>query len=431
MNKLYRYVPEKVNNKIELENYKLKEHLYIICDMIYRITTLRKVDTNYSNKYVDIPLYYFTDIITDKENYYKAKDYLELSGIIECDKHSSKEAGKALGYRFKNENISKLTAIEIKKETLINRIIENRKKRNNHVNSKYNVYKEHFLSTFKIDKNRALDFINDLYGKKVSELKRKIPIVDTDCFVDIRGYLKEFERITNQFNHLYMSINAISDGQLHFNCNKTNNRIDTNLTTLKSELKQFIISDYDLSQIDIVNSQPFLLSIILNKEKDSGINSDELKKYTDWTTQGMFYENFEKEFIKTTNKKITRKEIKKIMFCIFYSKNTNCKRQKAIFKNIFPTISYWIENQKSKKHNALAIKMQKFESQICIDIICKELDLEGIKYYTIHDAWIVDKEKVMITEKIIKYCFIKFHKAIPKLKCESINNITTKNEKLE
>lgn len=49
MNKLKRYVPEVVLKKIESDDYKLKEHLYIICDMIYRVTTIRKEDTDYSN----------------------------------------------------------------------------------------------------------------------------------------------------------------------------------------------------------------------------------------------------------------------------------------------------------------------------------------------------------------------------------------------
>ena len=417
MNKLKRHVPELVLKKIESDDYKLKEHLYIICDMIYRITTIRKEDTDYSNNYVDIPLYYYTDIITYKPNYYKALHYLLSSGLIECDGHSSKEAGKALGYRFKDGNISKLIPVEIRKKTLINRIIENRKKRNNHVNSKYQIYKEYFLNTFKIDEKAAMDYINTLFDKKVDVLKIKVPIEDT------LEYLKEYEKITNQFNHLYMGINAIKDGQLHFNSNSTNNRIDTNLTSLKSELKQFIISDFDLFQIDIINSQPFLLSIILNKEKESGIDNNEIKKYTDWTTQGLFYENFKSEYIKTCNKKITRKKIKKIMFCIFYSKNTSCKKQKAIFKNMFPTISEWIEKQKSEKHNTLAIKMQKFESAICIDIICKELDLKQIRYYTIHDAWLIGKEDSLVTTKIIEDSFMKFYNTKPKLSIEPTNNI--------
>lgn len=420
MNKLYRYIPEKAMNIIEEGNYPLKEHLYIICDMIYRIGIFRKEDQYYSNTYVDIHHSYFRDIITFSTSFTKAKDYLISEGIIECDNHSSKKNGKALGYRFQNELISKLIPVEIIKKTLKNKIIINRQKRNNLVNYRYKEYKEHFLDTFKIDADAALDYINVLFDNRISELRLK------HANGDITDFLKGFNKITNQFNHLYMTIHAIKDGQLFFNQNDTNNRIDTNLTSLKSELKQFIINQFNLIQIDIINSQPFLLSIILNEEKNSNIDQKELIKYTNWTREGSFYEKFTEEYIKKYNSKISRKEIKELMFCIFYSKNESYIKQKAIFKNIFPTISHWIQQQKSQKHNALSIKMQKFESEICIDYICQKLDLNKIKYYTIHDAWLVKEEDILITHKIIEDCFTKHYNTKPKLDLKPINNIKQK-----
>ncbi len=416
MNKLYRYIPEEVNNKIQKDSYRLKEHLYIICDMIYRVGIFRKEDQYYSNTYVDIPYSYFRDIITFSPSITKAKDYLISEGIIECDNHSSKKNGKALGYRFRSDVISKLIPVEIKKETLKKQIINNRQKRNNLVNSKYKEYKNHFLDTFKIDTDAALDYINALFYKRISELGLK------HANNDITDFLKEFNKITSQFNYLYMSIHAIKDGQLFFNQNDTNNRIDTNLTSLKSELKQFIISSSNLVQIDIINSQPFLLSIILKEEKNSSIDRKELIKYTNWTRKGLFYEKFTEEYIKKYNCKISRKEIKELMFCIFYSKNESYVKQKGIFKNIFPTISHWIQQQKLQNHNTLAIKMQKFESEICIDKICNELDMQKIKYYTIHDAWLVSQEYVNATIHIIENCFMKTHGTKPKLDSKEIGN---------
>lgn len=48
----------------------------------------------------------------------------------------------------------------------------------------------------------------------------------------------------------------------YFKRSKTNNRLNTNLTSLSSSLRQFIIGD-DLVSIDLKNSQPFLLSIFI------------------------------------------------------------------------------------------------------------------------------------------------------------------------
>jgi hypothetical protein len=421
MNTLYRYVPEKVHKKIKTSSFKNKEHLYVICDMLYRVTTMRKEDTDYSNKYIDIPASYIRDIITDGDNYQIAKNYLIDHKIIECDNHYSKIDGKALGYRFTKDNISKLIPVEIKKPTLINRIVENRNKRNNFVNKKYTLYKEHFLNTFAIDHTAATIYINDLFDKEIEKLNSNI--LAQDAF----RYLKEYEKLTNQYNHLYISINAINDGQLYFSSNKTNNRIDNNLTSLKSELKRFIISNHPLHQIDIVNSQPFLLSIILNEDKNASLDAAELGKYTDWVTQGLFYENFKEEYQKIYNTDIEREEIKPIMFCIFYSKNTSYKKEKAIFENIFPTIHQWIVEQKTKNHNTLAIKMQKFESAICIDQISLQLDLTGIKYYTIHDAWLVNKNDLKNTIRIVENCFLESYKTKPELDKKRIENVIITN----
>lgn len=409
MNTLYRYVPEEVHKKIKTSSFKNKEHLYVISDMLHRVTTMRKEDTDYSNAYIDIPANYFRDIITDGDNFQKAKNYLIDHKIIECDNHYSKIDGKALGYRFTKDNISQLIPVEIKKPTLIKRIINNLKKRNNIVNAQYKQYKGHFLNTFKIDHTAATIYINDLFDEEIEKLKSRIPVEEIDRF------LKEYEKLINQYNHLYISINAINDGQLYFNSNKTNNRIDTNLTSLKSELKRFVISNHPLHQIDIVNSQPFLLSIILNEDRNASLDVAELDKYTDWVTQGLFYEKFKEEYQKIYNTDIEREEIKPIMFCIFYSKNTSYIKEKDIFKNIFPTIYQWIVEQKAKKHNALAIKMQKFESAICIDQICAQLDLIGIKYYTIHDAWLVNEYNIGDTVEIIENCFLGSYNTQPKL----------------
>lgn len=171
MNTIYRYVPDLVHKKIQASNFRNKEHLYIICDMLYRVTTIRKEDTDYSNKFIDIPLYYFTDIITDKDNFYLAKNHLIGLKIIESDNHSSADDGKALGYRFTSDYISRIIPVPLTKGTLIKRIIKNRNDRNNFVNEKYSIYKEYFLNTFKIDHRAATNYIDDLYDEGIEKLK--------------------------------------------------------------------------------------------------------------------------------------------------------------------------------------------------------------------------------------------------------------------
>lgn len=218
-----------------------------------------------------------------------------------------------------------------------------------------------------------------------------------------------------------MSISAINDGYLFFRRNDTNGRVDNNLTSLKSEYKQFINTP-NLYQIDIVNSQPFILSLYLNSSLcGRNINEKELQKYSDWTSGGIFYEMFEREYFNKTSKTLKRKEIKDIMFCIFYSKNGQYQKEKNIFKKIFPTIMDCIEDEKKDNHSEFAIRLQKMESKICIDIICEELNKLNIKYYTVHDSWIIDKSNIKEVEKIVYKMFYKYFNRRPELKIEKIN----------
>jgi hypothetical protein len=415
MNKVKRYIPEKVYETIKALDFKNKEHLYVVCDMIYRSSIYKKEDKDYSNQYVDIPHYYFRDLIQKQSTLKEAQEFLYQNGIIKCDNKYSIIRGKALGYKFSDEYVSKLISVDIKKKTISGRIIKNKNERNNLVNEDLKLYRDYYLSTFKIDYEKSLEYLNNWFNISISLLTPSYEVT----FLD-----KEWIKLVNQYNHIFISINAINDGDLYFRKNTTNGRIDTNLTSLKSEYKKFIVSDKDLYQIDIINSQPFILYLYLNSLlREVKLNQNEKKEldmYGDWTSSGLFYEMFERTYFNKTGKTLTRKEIKYIMFCIFYSKNGSYKKEKDIFKSILPKIMKWIEDEKQTKHNEFAIKLQKIESKICIDKICKELDKQEIQYYTIHDAWLVDKSDINKLTKIVYSMFYKYLNRRPELKIEKI-----------
>jgi len=408
-----RYIPEKVYDKIQKLDYKNVEHLYVICDMIYRSTIYKKENKDYSNQFIDIPKYYFRDLIVDSNSLSSAFDLLKSNKIILSDDVYSKLGGKALGYKFNDDVISKLMSVNIEKKTISKKIISNKNDRNNLVNEKLHKYRNYFLNNFKIDYQKSIDYLNNWYDNSLS--------IINSSYVG-GNYNQEWTKLVNKYNHLFISLSAINDGDLYFRKNDTNGRIDTNLTSLKSEYKQFIVSKEPLYQIDIVNSQPFILSLYLNSSYVGGIlDEKELLKYNDWTASGLFYEMFERTYFKNTGKTLTRKMIKDMMFCIFYSKNGSYRKEKTIFNNVFPTIGEWIDKQKENKHNEFAIKLQKIESKICIDVISQELDNEDIEYYTIHDAWLVNKEDIQKTKNIIMNKFYKYFHRRPEMKIEKIN----------
>jgi len=408
-----RYIPEKVSDYIKQSDYKNKEHLIIICDMIYRVNNYKKQDIDYSNQFTDIPQNYFKDIITNPRYIKSAKDFLIDKGIIECDNIYSKIGGKALGYRFNNDYLSKLVKVVVKKPTITKKIIKNVNEKNNAVNDKYKKYKEYFLNNFSIDYKKAIKYLDNNLFKSLEYISPSY--TSSLCGVNLEQKIK----IINKYNHHFMAVSAINDGELFFRHNKTNGRIDTNLTNLKSELKQFI-SPKGLVQLDIVNSQPYFLSLLIPSLCGVNLEQD-IIKFIDVTRKGKFYEFFQQQYNLQTGQFIDRKGIKDIMFCIFYSKNTSYKKEKRIFKMLFPNVLKIIENQKKNKHNQLAIQMQITESKMCIDTICQELDRNNIEYFTIHDAWLVDDKNINETKKIIQDCFDKEYKSIPKIDITNVN----------
>ena len=230
----------------------------------------------------------------------------------------------------------------------------------------------------------------------------------------------------------------------YFRRNKVNNRLDTNLTNLKKEIRTFLKNDF--ISIDLKNSQPFLLSIILNQLINSNnsqhystimlevmsldlvkwFGNQKIKKIQNvvknqkneklrhfemlkQTQKGNFYETLLKEF-----KGLTREEVKKIMFAVLYSRNsyykdfqrfTPYRKEKEIFASLYPLEYQIIEILKEKDHSRLAVFMQRLESFIFIDCIAKELVNKDIIPLTIHDSILVETRHKTQTLKIIKDIF--------------------------
>lgn len=238
-----------------------------------------------------------------------------------------------------------------------------------------------------------------------------------------------------------------------FNRNKTNNRLDTNLTNLKSELKQFIKGDY--VSIDLANSQPFLLSILINfiikpitnpintlchyfsydklattfgsrqiqdillirNNQEEEVNTN-LSLFIHNTQKGIFYDSF----IQMFPGYIERKEVKNLMFKVLFSKNEIYKdyykyipyeKEKEIFSSVYPFIQKVIEILKEKSNSALAIYLQKIESYLFLDCIAKELVNAGIVPLTIHDSIIVEKHQEKKTLEIMNKVFLEQIGIIP------------------
>jgi hypothetical protein len=399
------YIPEKAYDFIEKSDYKNKDHLYIILNIISKRPSRIKIEAGKERNFMDIPMEYFIEYLSD-QNYRKAAfTFLYDNKIIQTDGLYSKEGGKALGYKFEENFISKIKAVELKSDTLKKKIIQKRNEALKQIDKKFNEAKNYYLKNFKIDFNGALNYINNWLDTEVE----KLDTLDKD-------YTKKINTLILKYNAYFIQIQTIKDGDLYFKKNKTNGRIDTNLTCLKSELKEFIELGEKLYQIDIKNSQPFFLGQILKKSEQYKMNPNfktEVDIYTNTTSSGVFYEKLIDLIYKTHNTLLDRSEVKNLIFCIFYSKNEAYKKEKSIFNKAYPHIHDWIKKQKERKHNELAIWAQKVESDICIDKILPLLNKNDIDAWTIHDAWIIKEDKLKEAYDIIEAEFMKNYGAKP------------------
>ena len=254
------------------------------------------------------------------------------------------------------------------------------------------------------------------------------------------------------------SVNHIEDKRFrYFKRNKTNRRLDTNLTNLKSDLRQFIKGDY--VSIDLKNSQPFLLGILIdniiynrdtlccylhtsNLTKTFGIKGFQkilffhqnqekskmvkLRLFYNSVLNGTLYD----EFIKRYSGVITRKEVKNIMFKVLFSRNEYYKEYKKIipyendketFASVYPFVYEVVKILKAKDNRKLPIFLQQLESYLFIDCIAKELVENGIVPFTIHDSVIVKEEHQEKTIEIINGVFLKQIGVIPSFYIKFLN----------
>lgn len=243
----------------------------------------------------------------------------------------------------------------------------------------------HYRKTLEINKEEALAY-SELY------LDRQLEKANTK---------EEINSAYKRYSTRIASIESISNGKnnktLRFTRNDTNKRIDTNLTNMASDLRPFIVGYENMAYLDLKNSQPVLFNILLEKHRKNASESlrKELNRFFDVTTTGSWYELL-MELYRDTQGELSDEEFrnvcKKHWMEIAYSENSHYPETKAIFKREFPNIYNIIYQIKKSEHNKFAIALQKIESQIFIDEICRQLVAKGIIPFTMHDGLLIPKK---------------------------------------
>ena len=412
----------------ELDNYlkrnypKFNIHRVYLYYVVHYIT-IRQIQ--YSNKeYFSLDKKYLRSVTCSNIDQY-VKILVDGEFIISDKKYTIGQ--KSLGYKINEKFIKGVNKFKLKTESKFSkRLVKN-------------IYKK------KAHYSRLEPYLRLMKGEFM-----KMELDYNNAYRWAENYPEDAKKLS-----YFTSINQIEDKRFrYFKRNRTNKRLDTNLTNLKSDLRRYIIGDY--VSIDIKNSQPFLLGVFIdniinisdtyccylqveNYTKAFGIKGikrvlliHQNQEKAEMVKFRMFYNSvldgtLYDDFISRYTGKATRNAVKDIMFKVLFSRNECYSKfipyedEKKVFASVYPFVGEVVKALKIKDHSTLPIYLQRFESFLFIDCIAKELVSNGIIPFTIHDSVIVKTKDQQRTIEIMDEVFKEQVGVIPKYKITNIN----------
>ena len=317
-------------------------------------------------------------------NYYI--DYLVEHNIILL--LSNHQKGKSSRVYSINESVlrGKITRYNNKDKVLLKKY-----------KSKVSQIEENDIESSLIDVDIKRKLVNDLFGIKI-EFDRSIFYLDSLKNEDMDIY-----------NRNKYSVECVKEGHIFYHFDNYG-RMHTNFTILKSFIRKncLLIEGEETHEIDIKNSQPLFLTKIIIDSGTLWVKNDELELFKYLTINGLFYQ-YLMDHLKISDKK----KAKEITYKVLFGKNASNSKSDKIFKELFPTIHYFIKLYKKERgdYKILAYELQKAESNLIYNKIIREvMDIyPEIKLVTVHDSIIMSKKWRPHVENIFnKHIIIEF-----------------------
>lgn len=237
-------------NPPKINGFKIDKMVYIL-NLIYSIPANNK-DMHCYDGYIPIN----SKILKKKVHNYKSYlEYLCRNNILETDNFYIMNQ-KSKGYRFcENYRNNGIANYSIKDRMLIRNITKSRRE-------KMETAKKLKYITKYMDKKLQIDYkAAKEYAEEDYRLKTKHPeLRDVD---EKNGKYKDPH---TQYNANILNIERLKNFDYYMSVDQKVQRLHTNLTCLKSTLRNFITYDgQQLVSIDIKNSQPYLSMILFNE----------------------------------------------------------------------------------------------------------------------------------------------------------------------
>lgn len=204
----------------------------------------------------------------------------------------------------------------------------------------------------------------------------------------------------HQHKCIHVAISKILEKDFYINRDLYGNRIHTNITSLKRELRKCLIVDGEpLVELDIANSQPFFFSMVL-KEFYTDLPEDVIK-YTELTQNGTFYQ-YMSEHLSTP----LTPEFKELLFArvFFCDKFFNSVYDESLkFFELFPNVYKTIIDLKSTDKDELNKRLQNMESKMIIDTIVTRImkDRPDMFVTTIHDGIMIKRSDELYVSNLM------------------------------
>lgn len=299
----------------------------------------------------------------DKYNYYI--NYLIEKDVIKLWKNYSTGRHSRI-YKLTDKTKKNITHTEITIPTKLKNKIKN-------ATNKTNTVEQHIQKKL----------VNDLTKVDIKYKESKDWIKEQN--LEERGYLSNMTAI-KKINMKNIFYTFDSFGRLH-----------TNFTTLKKHIRNnyLNIDGEQLKEIDITNSQPFFLYLLMKKK---GFN--EFTNFDKDVLNGIIYDKI------ADKENITRNKAKVHVYSVLFGRNKNSKSD-IMFKSMYPKVYNWIKEYKCehKNYKIVAQILQKIESTFVFNNLINEVILynKNIPIITIHDAILIPEKYY---EKVLKI-FIK------------------------
>ena len=356
-------------------------------------------------------------------------DYLKNSGVILCD--DKYLAGtKSYGYKFTTQYSLHRYSVRLIECHYTDDFINDYTRQYSAYPYLFQWYQQNRLM---IDDTAANEYAFHLYMDKMNDLTK------TSWDRNNKGEIKHPE---TQYRSALLNIAKIKHHLYEAHIDINVHRLHSAFTGLGKKYRQFVTYAGDrLVGIDITNSQPYIVSLILNKDfwadnstlpihiknlpleirvplitpiesindiRDftNSIDENHLAEYRSLVSSGNFYERFI-EIARELGRIITRDEAKIFVFYTIYSSNKYpqdpfLRGMRTKFNETFPEVAELfklikhkfkifedIEDLEGEQHNKLARLLQSIESMIILHRCCKRIWEERnhqVPIFTIHDS---------------------------------------------